>query len=135
MGGMIHFIPESPETAQEIEAAEAMGALTAAGPYAEAVARLASIRQALSCVEQYAGGAASDSMAEAKLAAGWPNASPAKRRAYDARSARIAAAAAAGLEMVARQEEAGTEPHPAAIERLKRELGDGVDAIDQLFSL
>ena len=132
MGGMIHFIPESAETATELQATEAIGA---AGPYAEAVARLASIRQALSCVEQYAGGAASDSMAEAKLAAGWPNASPAKRRAYDARSARIAAAAAAGLEMVARQEEAGSEPHPAAIERLKRELGEGVDAIDQLFSL
>jgi hypothetical protein len=121
---MIHFIPDSPETATELP-----------GPYAEAVARLASIRQALSCVEQFAGGETSDSMAEAKLAAGWPNASPAKQRVYDARSARIAAAAAAGLEMLASTQEAGLEPHPRAIERLKRELGDGVDAIDQLFSL
>jgi hypothetical protein len=116
---MIHFIPESPETAQEIGSAEALG------PYAEAVARLASIRQALACVEQFAGGEVSDSMAEAKLAAGWPNASPAK----------IAAAAAAGLEMIANGQENGNEPHPAAIERLKRELGDGIGAIDQLFSL
>ena len=129
MGRMIHFIPESPETAQEMPAAEALG------PYAEAVARLASIRQALVCVEQYAGGEVSDSMAEAKLAAGWPNASPAKRRVYDARSARIAAAAAAGLELIANSQEAGNEPHPAAVERLKRELGDGVGGIDQLFSL
>ena len=129
MGRMIHFIPESPETAQEMQAAEALG------PYAEAVARLASIRQALACIEQYAGDEASDSMAEAKLAAGWPAASPAKRRVYDARSAKVAAAAAAGLELVARSQEAGKEPHPAAIERLKRELGDGVGSIDQLFSL
>ena len=121
---MIHFIPESPETAQEMP-----------GPYAEAVARLASIRQALACVEQFAGDEASDSMAEAKLAAGWPNASPAKQRAYDARSARIAAAAAAGLELIASQQEAGRDMHPAAIERLKRELRDGDDSIDQLFSL
>jgi len=126
---MIHFIPESPETAQEIQAAEAIG------PYAEAVARLASIRQALACIEQYAGSDVTDSMAEAKLAAGWPAASPAKRRVYDARSAKVAAAAATGLEMIANSQETGKEPHPAAIERLKRELGDGVGSIDQLFSL
>ena len=129
MGQMIHFIPESPETAQEMPAAEALG------PYAEAVARLASIRQALACVEQFAGGEVSDSMAEARLAAGWPNASPAKKRVYDARSAKVAAAAAAGLEMIANSQEAGNEPHPAAIERLKRELRDGIGGIDQLFSL
>ena len=121
---MIHFIPESAETATELP-----------GPYAEAIARLASIRQALACVQQFSGEPVSDSMAEAKLAAGWPNASPAKQRVYNARSARVAAAAAAGLEMIAAQQEAGTEPHAAAIERLKRELGDGIGAIDQLFSL
>ena len=126
---MIHFIPESPETAQEMQGAEALG------PYAEAVARLASIRQALACVEQFAGDAPSDSMAEAKLAAGWPQASPAKQRVYDSRSARVAAAAAAALEVLAARHEAGAEPHPAAIARLKRELSDGVDSIDQLFSL
>ena len=126
---MIHFIPESPETAQEMPAAEALG------PYAEAVARLASIRQALACIEQYSGDEASDSMAEAKLAAGWPNASAAKQRVYDARSAKLAASAAAGLEIFANSQEAGKEPHPAAIERLKRELGAGIGSIDQLFSL
>ena len=121
---MIHFIPESPDAAQEMP-----------GPYAEAVARLASIRQALACVEQFSGEQPSDSMAEAKLAAGWPSASPARQRVYDARSARTAAAAAAGLELLAAYQDAGKEPHPAAIERLKRELGDGVGSIHQLFSL
>jgi len=135
MDVMIHFIPDSPETAQEVPASEALGAPGAAGPYAEAVARLASIRQALACIEQYAGHEPSDSLAEARLAAGWPDATPSKRRAYDARSSRIAAAAAAGLEVIAAREEAGQEPHPAAIERLKRELGDGIGSIDQLFSL
>jgi hypothetical protein len=124
MGGMIHFLPESFEEATEVP-----------GPYAEAVARLASIHQALACIEQFSGSEISDSMAEAKLAAGWPNASPARQRVYDARSSRIAAAAAAGLELIASSQEAGTEPHPAALERLKRELGRGIGSIDQLFSL
>jgi len=126
---MIHFLPESFEQSTELQSP------TAPGPYAEAVARLASIRQALACIEQFAGETPSDSNAEAKLAAGWPNASPARQRVYDARSAKLAAAAAAGLEMIAAQQEAGNEPHAAAIERLKRELGDGIGAIDQLFSL
>ena len=126
---MIHFIPESPDEASELPATEALG------PYAEAVARLSSIRQALACVEQFSGEAPSDSMAEAKLAAAWPSASAAKQRVYDARSARTAAAAAAGLEALAKLHEEGDEPHAAALERLKRELGDGIESIDLLFSL
>ena len=126
---MIHFIPESADEASELPASEALG------PYAEAVARLASIRQALACVEQFAGEAPSDSMAEAKLAAAWPGASAAAQRVYDSRSARTAAAAAAALEALAKLHEDGREPHSATLERLKRELRDGVDSIDQLFSL
>jgi len=121
---MIHFIPESAADATEVP-----------GPYAEAIARLASIRQALACVEQFAGENPSDSMAEAKLAAAWPSASPARKRCFDARSSRTAAAAAAGLEMLAAHQEAGKEPHPSVIARLKRELGEGIGSIDQLFSL
>ena len=121
---MIHFIPDSPETAQEMP-----------GPYAEAVARLASIRQALACVEQFAGDQPSETMAEARLAAGWPQASPGKQRVYDARSARAAAAAAAGLEALAALHEGGKVPHAQALERLKRELRDGVEGIGILFSL
>jgi hypothetical protein len=121
---MIHFIPESPETASELP-----------GPYAEAVARLASIRQALACVEQFSGDEKSESMVEAKLAAAWPGSTPAKQRVYEARSLKTAAAAAAGLEALASIQQSGREAHPAAVERLKRELRDGIGDIDLLFSL
>ena len=43
--------------------------------------------------------------------------------------------AAAGLEALAKLHEIGGEPHAAALERLKRELGDGIESIDLLFSL
>jgi hypothetical protein len=132
---MIHFIPESPDEASELPASEALGGPGAAGPYAEAVARLSSIRQALACVEQFSGETPSDSMAEAKLAAAWPGASAAAQRVYKMRSTRTAAAAAAGLEALAKLHEDGRKPHGAMIERLKRELRNGVDSIDLLFSL
>src|SRR5512139_2132541 len=126
---MIHFIPESPETASELHDASELG------PYAEAISRLSSIRQALACVEQFCGEAPSDSMAEAKLAAAWPGASAAKQRVYETRSVRAAATAAAGLEALATLQKDGKEPHAAALERLKRELASGVENIDLLFSL
>ena len=56
---MIHFIPDSPETATEVSDGEALG------PYAEAVARLSSIRQALACVHD------ESSPAHARRRAGW----------------------------------------------------------------
>ena len=121
---MIHFIPESSASANEVP-----------GPYAEAVARLASIRHALACVEQVAGKDVSPRDSKARLALGFPGASPPVQRCFDARSARVANAAAAGLEAIARQQDAGNPPHPAAIEALERELGVGLTDIDQLFSL
>ena len=121
---MIHFIPESPETSAVLPT-----------PYAEAVARLASIRQALACVEQVAGEAPSIRDSEARLAVMWPAASPAARRCFDARSARTASAAAAGLEAIAARHDQGERANPAAAERLARELGTGLDEIDLLFSL
>ena len=127
---MIHFLPESFG-----DSTETPGGPGAAGPYAEAVLRLASIRQALACVEQFSGERPSDSMAEAKLAAAWPAASPARQRCFETRSARTAAAAAAGLEAIAGRNDAGNVPNPAAVARLKREIGTGVESIDQLFSL
>ena len=121
---MIHFIPDSPEAASELP-----------GPYAEAVARLASIRQALACVEQFTGESPSESLAEAKLAAGWPAASAARQRVYDRRSQRAAAAAAAGLETLAALQDKNRAANARALERLKRELRSSVEGIDLLFSL
>ena len=74
-------------------------------------------------------------MAEAKLAAAWPVSSAARQRVFDARSARTAASAAAALETLASLNDNGREAHPAALERLKRELGDGIASVDNLFSL
>ena len=125
---MIHFLPESFDDCQPLAAAP-RGAATP-GPYAEAVARLSAIREALSCVEQLAGAEPSRTTAEAKLAAAWPVASPARQRAFDSRSARTAAGAAAGLEALAQQ-----DANPAATDRLHREIASGVDSIDRLFSL
>ncbi len=119
---MIHFIPESPAT--ELPA-----------PYAEAVMRLASIRQALACIEQVAGKPVSQRDSEARLALGFPGANSPTQRCFNARSARVAGAAAAGLEAITRQQDRGVEPNPAAIERLERELTSGIESIDQLFSL
>ncbi len=121
---MIHFIPESPADATAVP-----------GPYAEAVARLASIRQALACVEQVTGKATSHRDSEARLALGFPGSSPPVQRCFDARSARVANAAVAGLEAIAGQQDAGNPPHPAALAALERELTDGLADIDRLFSL
>lgn len=119
---MIHFIPES--QVDEIPA-----------PYAEAVARLASIRHALACVEQVAGKDPAHRDSEARLALGFPNSLPPVQRCFDARSARVASAAAAGLEAIARQQDAGKPLHPAALEQLERELDAGLSELDQLFTL
>lgn len=119
---MIHFIPES--SGDELPA-----------PYAEAVARLASIRAALACVEQVAGKPPSHRDSEARLALGFPGAAPPVKRCFDARSARVANAAAAGLEAIARQQDSGSVPHPAALAQLERELNAGLSELDQLFTL
>ncbi|HXH00519.1 MAG TPA: hypothetical protein VNI79_08950 [Sphingomicrobium sp.] len=114
---MIHFLPESQP--RELPA-----------PYAEAVARLASIRHALACVEQVAGKDVSHRDSEARLALGWAAASPTAQRCFDRRSAKVAGAAAAGLEAIARQQDRGGVANPAAIDELERELSAGIDSID-----
>ena len=121
---MLHFIPESPARDTELP-----------GPYAEAVARLASIRQALACVEQVGGSDTSQRDSEARLAVMWPGASATAKRCFDARSARVAAGAAAGIEAIAARHDNGGRANNAAIERLADELRDGLDGLDALFSL
>ncbi|MEQ7873461.1 hypothetical protein ABDK56_05585 [Sphingomonas sp. ASV193] len=133
---MIHFIPDSPDQVTPLaDEAAATGGPSLAGPYAEAVARLASIRQALACVERAAGDPPSDRDSEARLAVMWPSVGAARKRAFEARSARTASAAADGLEALAANAATGQPLNPAALRRLRAELGRGLDDLDLLFSL
>ena len=122
---MIHFLPESPA---DINPA----------PYAEAVARLASIRQALRLIEKFEGDRASPSQAannvEERVAAAWPTAKEATRRCFAARSERTANAAAAGLEVLLSQRvEAGT-PNPASVEQVADAIRGGIVDLERLLA-
>ena len=96
------------------------------GPYAEAIARLASIRHALKLVDPHGGGPASDPQDEVDLAAAWDEADDARRRAFDARSAKLVSAAAAGLEALVSINQQGQEPNGEAsremVDQIRREL-------------
>ena len=91
-------------------------------PYAEAVARLASIRHALRLVDPFGGGPASDPGSDEEIAAAWSGASKATARCFDGRTERTAGAAAAGLEALLAERAAGREPNNAA----SRELADAI---------
>ena len=110
---MLHLLPDPAPSAEP-------------GPYAEAVARLASIRHALKLVDPYGGGPAPDPEGESDVAAAWDQADDAKRRYFDARSAKLVSAAAAGLEaLVAIQQEGGAPNAEASremVDQIRREL-------------
>jgi hypothetical protein len=103
------------------------GSEPAPQPYAEAVSRLASVRQALRLVDGFGGGPASD-MDDEALATAWNEADGAKQRYFDRRSARLVGTAAAGVEalLIARNE--GREPNEEAsramCDQIRRELAD-----------
>jgi hypothetical protein len=94
--------------------------------YAEAVARLASVRHALRLVEPFAGGPAPDLPEDEEIASAWDVAAETKRRLFDRRSARMVGAAAAGIEALLIERQDGREPHPAAsqalVDEIRREL-------------
>ena len=114
---MIHFLPDEFDTAT---------------PYNEAVSRLASIRTALNLAERAAG---LEPSAIPAVPDAWPQASAARQRCFDSRSVEVAQGAAAGLEMLAAQQAAGTEPHPKSVERLALKLRTELADLDKLFSL
>ena len=122
---MIHFLPES-------------SAESSPAPYAEAVARLASIRQALRLVEQFEGEERSPAIetgdGDDRIATAWPTASEATRRCFAARSERTAGAAAAGLEVLLSQRVEGGHPNPASVEQLAYAIRGGIDDLDRLLS-
>ena len=122
---MIHFLPESP-------------AVISPAPYAEAVARLASIRQALRLVEQFEGEMKSPAIdtgqGDEQIAAAWPTAREATRRCFNARSERTASAAAAGLEVLLSQRVEGSHPNPASVEQLADAIRGGIDDLERLLT-
>ncbi len=112
---MLHLVPEfAPQARPE--------------PYAEAVARLASIRHALRLVDPHGGGPASDVNPDQAIAAAWDEAGNAKRRQFNARSGRTVSATAAGIEALLKQREGGREPNAEAsrelVEQIRRELAE-----------
>ena len=116
---MIHFVPDS--------AAEPVPA-----PYAEAIARLAGLRQALRLVEGMAGMAPSPAANENQVAM---LDGEAKKLWFDARSARAVAGSAAGLEAIAGLSAEGGEPHPAAAERLAHDIRERLEELGAVLSL
>ncbi|MEO6247534.1 MAG: hypothetical protein ABIO85_02990 [Sphingomicrobium sp.] len=113
---MIHFLPDSFDHST---------------PYDEAVARLNGIRAALGVAEQVAGLSPSGAV-DYQAPAAWPEA---RRRCLDTRSVELAQGAAAGLEMLAAQRDAGAEAHPKSVERLALTLRTELAGLDRLFSL
>ena len=110
---MLHLIPSpAPEPQPQPQ------------PYAEAVARLASIRHALRLVDPYGGGPAPDT--DDAVAAAWDGAPHTRRQRFDARSAQLVAATAAGVEALLDERQAGREPNQEAsqalVEQIRREL-------------
>ena len=110
---MLHLLPDSAPASEP-------------GPYAEAVARLASIRHALKLVDPYGGGPASDTDEVVDVVTAWDQADEAKRRAFDARSEKLVGAAAAGLEALVAIHQQGATPNAEAsremVEQIRREL-------------
>ena len=98
-------------------------------PYAEAVARLASIRHALRLVHTLGDGPSPDLPDEDEaIACAWDGADDAARRRFDQRSAKLVGATAAGVEALLATRETGGRPHPEAskflVDQIRRELAD-----------
>lgn len=114
---MLHLLPDSAPEPQRPQVPEA---------YAEAISRLASVRHALRLVDPFGGGPASDVDGDAAVACAWDDASEAKRRWFDNRSARLVGATAAGVEALLEERQSGREPHALAsqelVEQIRREL-------------
>lgn len=98
-------------------------------PYAEAVARLASIRHALRLVEPHGGGPAPDPEADDAFGKAWHEAPAARRRCCDSRSGRVIAGTAAGLEALLAAGDACSAPNPAASRKLAEEIRAGLEEI------
>ena len=117
---MIHFVPDSEN--RELQA-----------PYAEAIARLAGLRQALNLVEGMAGATPSAPPANENAVAVLDGES--RKAWFDAHSARAVAGSAAGLEAIAELSSKGGQPHPAAAERLASDIRLRLEELGAVLSL
>ena len=103
-------------------------------PYAEAVARLASIRHALRLVAPFGGGPAPDIDNDDERIAGlWDGASGARKRCFDRRSERVIAATTTGLEALLAERDLGREPNGAASRRIAEEIRAGLEDVSRLM--
>lgn len=101
-------------------------------PALEPVLRLASLRKALSAVDRFGGGPASDFDID-ELADGWAEASEAERRVFDRRSAAMLAVASVGLDVVSSHRDIGSDVSPAALQLLADEIRAGIVDIERLI--
>lgn len=117
---MIHFVPDSANAPTQ-------------APYAEAIARLAGLRQALAVLDGMTGVAPSlwphDDHATARIAG------EARKACFDDRSARAVAGSAAGLEAIAGLSAEGQQPHPAAAEQLAGHIRTRLEELGAVLSL
>jgi hypothetical protein len=129
---MLHLLP-IPETDQDTTA-EARP--TTVQPYAEALARLASIRHALRMVDPFGGGPASDDDEcddNGPIAEAWTTASKAQSRLFDSRTGRTASAAAAALDALLAEQGAGRGPNSAAGKQIADEIRLGLEDVSRLM--
>jgi hypothetical protein len=117
---MIHFVPESPAAPHP-------------QPYNEAVARLASIRNALRLVEPGSHETWQDSDEDQRLEGLWSSASEATRRCFAAASERTIDSATAGLEAVLGGKSRGDEINPVAVQKVADRLRDGLQELEALL--
>jgi hypothetical protein len=113
---VLHFIPEFEAEARP-------------QPYAEAVARLASIRHVLRLVEDGSGPADDLDDCDYQIAFAWDEAGEAKQRCFDKRSGRVIASTADGLEALLAQRQA----NPAASRQIVEEIRAGLDDLSRLM--
>ena len=117
---MIHFVPDSPS--EPLQA-----------PYAEAIARLAGLRQALVLVEGLAGTEPSPPPANENDTAILTG--DARKAWFDACSARAVSGSAAGLEAIAALNEAGGQANAAAADLLARDIRVRLEELGAVLSL
>jgi hypothetical protein len=112
---VLHFVPEF-----ETE--------TRPQPYAEAVARLASIRHVLRLVGE-SSGPSDDLDCDEQIAGTWDEAGDARQRCFGTRSGRVVASTAEGLEALLAEKHA----NPAANQRLAEEIRLGLADLSRLM--